>query len=292
MAGAEAQRPAPGQPPARILADMDPTPATCKPRRSTHLRAALMAGMGLLALGAVGWALVTADGDDALVESADAPMAMVEDTPSGPSTATLVETAPQPITPADNPFERSVVPDAAEPAEAATDPVAATLAAAANATAAPAASANPFSAMQAPARGPANVRPASASAPVAPRPTATAKPPVASAPRAATPPQPAKEAGLLQTLMDNIQQPAEPVRDTRGMDRLAKRLDRTPMTTSTPVGSTRAEAPATGKPAPLSPAEVRAELDRCPIGSNLRAEWCRRRVCKRAGLDPWACGQR
>jgi hypothetical protein len=296
---------------------MNPAPATRKPRPSTHLRAALVAGMGLLALAAVGWALVTADGDGAFEERPDASMAVVEDTPSGPSTATLVETPPQPSAPANNPFESSSVPEAAEPADAATDPVAATLAAAANATAAPAASANPFSAMQTPARGPGNVRTAPAPAAVAPRPTATAKPPVASAPRAAPPPPPAREAGLLQTLMDNIQQPPVPERDTRAMDRLARQLDRAPMPETSAAGATVASVasppskpsttvaavdagagpapiatPARAVPTTVAPQEkqtLRAMLDRCPSAGSPQGQRCRRQMCARAGVEPRLC---
>lgn len=295
MAGAEAQRPAPGQPPARILTDLEHQPAARQPRRSTHVRAALVAGMGLLAIATLGWALLASDGDMPLAEDAAAPTAVVEDAPSAPSapsTATLVDEAPRPsaTAPADNPFETGTRPVLADSADPDADPVAATLAAAANAAAASTANANPFSAMEAPPRATGAGRTA-ASARVAPRPTATGRNPAAPAARTASAP-PAREAGLLQTLMENIQQPAEPARDTRAMDRLARRLDRAPMTASAPAASPRAEAPASGKPAPMSPAAVRAELDRCPTGNNLRADWCRRRVCKRAGLDPWACGQR
>lgn len=292
MAGAEAQRPAPGQPPARILTDLGHQPAARQPRRSTHVRAALAAGMGLLAIATLGWALLAPDGDVPFVEAAAAPTAVVEDAPSAPSTATLVDEAPRPsaTATADNPFEVSTRPVLADYADPDADPGAATLAAAANAAAASTASANPFSAMEAPPRAAGAGRTA-ASARVAPRPTTTGRNPAAPAARTASAP-PAKEAGLLQTLMENIQQPAEPARDTRAMDRLARRLDRAPMTASAPAVSPGAEAPASAEPAPISPTAVRAELDRCPTGNNLRADWCRRRVCKRAGLDPWACGQR
>lgn len=238
MAGAEAQRPAPGQPPARILADMDPTPATRKPRRPTRLRAALVAGMGLLAIAAVGWALVTPGDGDAVLATPVAPRAVV-DVPAEPSTATLVEAPATINAPVSNPFESG-----AASAEAAVDaPAVAALADAAAATAAaarpsppPTETINPFSAMQAtPARpaplvGAPRPAPAGATRPAAAGPTAPATP------RGAAP-QASKEPGLLQTLMDNIQQPSEPARDTRGMDRLARRLDRAPMPEASAAGA-------------------------------------------------------
>ncbi|KGM53377.1 hypothetical protein N800_06415, partial [Lysobacter daejeonensis GH1-9] len=167
MAGAEAQRPAPGQPPARILADPEPTPATRKSRRSAHLRAAVVAGMGLLALAAVGWTLVT-PGDDGPRPAMPAVPAVVMDAPTEPSTATLVDTPAAASAPVSNPFESGTAPP-----EAAVDaPAAAAVvdtAAAARASSPPATTINPFNAMQATPSRPAShvgaARPGPASAP-------------------------------------------------------------------------------------------------------------------------------
>lgn len=312
LAGAESQQPVPGAQPARILADMPPTPEPRRPRRSSRMRAAVVAGLGLLAVTAVGWTLLAggepAGADDH--EVAAVTMAADPATLADPaSSATLVDMAPTGPAAVSNPFEH-------EAAAVETRPAAGDLSGPASIVAAPApaaVAANPFAAVEPVAHGAgtaaaprtASTQTARPAARSAARPGTTAKPRTKAAPTAPARAK-AEDADLLQTLMVNIQQPAEPARDTQGMDRLARRLDRAPMAAKAPAPAPRTEPSAPAKPvekpaaapaakstaATSSSATLRAELEQCPTGNGARANGCRRRVCRRAGVDPWACTQR
>lgn len=331
MAGAEPQRSAPGQPPARILADMEPAPVRRRARRSKHLRAALVGGLGLLAATALGWALVHRDGEPETTDAVAAPVAQV-DVPEAPSTATLVEAAPA-SAPVANPFAGDAGSDDASVEGPAVD--AAAVAVVPPAPTGATATGNPFSAMEAtPQRASPKATPAGAPARASrPATVASAAPVPASAPGARVAPSRsgASEAGLLQTLMDNIQQPSAPARDTKAMDRLARRLDRAPMPESAPAtGTIVATAPAAAaKPAPApgvaapdggadpavspgSPARstaarstatgtapaaapqkqsLAAMLELCPTSSSVQGQRCRRQMCERAGVNPRRCAR-
>ena len=299
MAGAEPQRSAPGQPPARILADMEPAPVRRRARRSKHLRAALVGGLGLLAATALGWALVHRDGEPETTDAVAAPVAQV---PEAPSTATLVEAAPA-SAPVANPFAGDAGSDDASVQVPAVD--AAAVAVVPPAPTGATATGNPFSAMEAtPQRASPKATPAGAPARASrPATVASAAPVPASAPGARVAPSRsgASEAGLLQTLMDNIQQPSAPARDTKAMDRLARRLDRAPMPESAPAtGTIVATAPAaaarstTAGTAPAAAPQkqsLAAMLEQCPTSSSVQGQRCRRRMCERAGVNPRRCAR-
>lgn len=274
MAGAEPQHPAPGVQPARILADLPPAPAPRRPRRPRHVRAVLIGGLGLLAVAAVGWALV-GSGNDIEPPPMAATSAVTEPPAPDPSTATLVDAPSTDGAGVANPFDSEDVAQASLDT-ASTDSTAPVAGPAVPVE--PAATPNPFSSIDAPSAhhrpgaAPPRPMPATEAAPkrVA-RPTVTAQStPAASRP--ASPRTAGREAGLLQTLMDNIQQPGEPARDTRAMDRLARRLDRTPMPESAPTVVATAAAPArasstTAKPAPSPAANATDAAATTPIAA-------------------------
>jgi hypothetical protein len=243
----------------------------------------------------VGWALVGPDNDADVAAVARAPRAL-EQAPTEPSTATLVESAPVADAPVTNPFEGTAGADADADAMADVAPQVGESAGVVGATAAvasttapgvPKVATNPFNTMgNAPQRAPA-VAAAPRSVPVAPGPTPSVKA-TATAPRPAAP-RKAGEPDLLQTLMQNIQQTPEPPRDTQSMDRLARRLDRAPMPASTEANAAPGTVVATAAKAPAEKQSLRAMLDQCPSTSNTQARQCRKQMCQRAGVDPRHC---
>ena len=307
MAGAEPQCPAPGARPARILADLTPAAAPRRSRRPVHGRAVLIGGLGLIALAAVGWTLI-GSGNDLEPPPSEALPAITEQAAVDPSTATLVDAAPSDGAAIANPFENESGPQGASPDPAPATADAATGEARTYVIAKSAVTANPFSSVnEMPARGkpgasvPGGPAPASV-APKQARPRATPTPqstPVTS--RAPAPPRAAGgEAGLLQTLMDNIQQPVAPARDTQAMDRLARRLDRTPMPEPAPgvvAGSAAATATTSAHSSPTPTAgttapekqSLRELLSQCPASTTIQGQRCRRQMCGQAGVEPYRC---
>lgn len=294
MAGAEPQRPASGAQPARILTDLTPAPAPRRSRRSRHGRAALIGGLGLIALAAVGWALM-GTGNDIQPPPSEGVPAITQQAAVDPSTATLVDTAPSEGAAIANPFEGESEAQGAPPGTLPAETAAVVPGAAPSAE--PAVTPNPFNSINEgpvrgkPGAGAQGVPTAVATAPRrAPHRTAAATLQPAAANRSAPMVAPVREAGLLQTLLDNIQQPAEPARDTQAMDRLARRLDRAPMPAPAPAVGAAAAAPATttGGTAPGKPSS-RALQEQCPATDSVRGQQCRRRMCERAGVEPHLC---
>lgn len=332
MAGAEPQQPAAGPQPARILADPQTTPARRRARGPAHLRAGVFAGLAALALVAVGWSVVSSRSAEtdrlaSAPQSSAAPMV-------GPSGATLIDDAP-----ADPPLHNPFAGSPEDPSPVDVDGAMAGVASATGTTTGPAEgtpavatsnariAANPFNAVEdapSPATGARRVglatpQPARAKPAAAPSRSASAR--VSGSSGRAGGPEP----GLLETLMDNIQQPTDPARDTRAMDRLARRLDRAPMpepdarpavvvASASPVKATAVpaasasvsaaasnpgSAPLTGPAAASLPAgagskapsrqSLRAMLDQCPSSPSAQGQRCRRQMCQRAGVDARVC---
>lgn len=275
LAGADTQRPAPGPPAARILADAAPVPARRRSRRPRHLRAALASTLALASVGALAWAIVMRDAPVARApESAQVARAGAAQAESSP--AMLVEMPSAPRGPVLNPFDEPPSRSAA-PAPVVSVPIPPSEAQSRTTQAA-----NPFrdidtvaTPIPEPRKPTDRVAPASAS----PRASASAQA------RRASPPVAASEPDLLQALMDNIQAPPAPVRDTAAMDRLARQLDRTPMH----AVAAETGAPATPSAASAPPQSLGALLEQCPAASQLQGQRCRRQLCERAGLDPRRC---
>ncbi|WP_144812112.1 hypothetical protein [Aerolutibacter ruishenii] len=208
----------------------------------------LVGGLCVLGVATLGWMLAPPQAD-AVAPAPSATVATISAStaPDAVSdTATLLDASAGSVTAVANPF--------GPPADAPTESTQTVVASASN----------PFSALE-PApheetHPAATAAVAAVSAPSRGTATATATAKTTAAP--GTPTRVAPEPDLLQALMQNIRQPAEPVRDTRAMDRLARRLDRQPMpATAGPKDDGNSTQPATA-PAPApAPATLRAELD-------------------------------